>query len=330
MAVGQLTACIESNAVILPGSANPVNECLMLQKNLTRRLDLITLQLFVAVHEEGTLTRAAAREAIAVSAASKRLMELEEALGISLFVRQAKGMILTPAGETLLHHARQMLFNVEKMGLELGEHSHGVRGYVRMLANLSAIIQFLPEDLRAFTAQHPQVKTDLEERPSAGVIQGVLDGVADLGICSCDSDIKSLQSVHYRRDKLMVVMLPAHPLAGRESVAFSETLDSDYVGLHAASSINMRTHAAARQAGKVLRIRIHVPGFDAMCRMVQANMGIGILPQRAYELFGRALGLQAVPLTDDWSDRDLIVVVRDEAGLSPVSRLLFEHLRADT
>ncbi|MDO9344898.1 LysR family transcriptional regulator [Pseudomonas pergaminensis] len=298
----------------------------MLHKSLVRRLDLITLQLFVAVFEEGTLTRAANREAIAVSAASKRLMELEQVLGVSLFVRRAKGMDLTAAGETLLHHARQMLFNVEKMGLELGEHSHGVRGYVRMLANLSAIIQFLPEDLRGFSELHPEVKTDLEERPSKGVVQGVLDGVADLGICSSDTDIKGLPSVTYRRDKLVVLMPADHPLAVRETLAFSETLDSDYVGLHAASSINMRTHAAAREAGKMLRLRIHVPGFDAMCRMVQANMGIGILPQKAYELFGRALGLHAVPLTDDWSDRSLILVVRDKTQLSPVSRLLFDYL----
>ena len=298
----------------------------MLHKSLVRRLDLITLQLFVAVFEEGTLTRAAAREAIAVSAASKRLMELEQVLGVSLFVRRAKGMELTAAGETLLHHARQMLFNVEKMGLELGEHSHGVRGYVRMLGNLSAIIQFLPEDLRDFSELHPQVKTDLEERPSFGVVQGVLDGVADLGICSSDTDTKGLPSVTYRHDKLVVLMPADHPLATRESLAFSETLDSDYVGLHAASSINMRTHAAARETGKMLRLRIHVPGFDAMCRMVQANMGIGILPHKAYELFGRALGLHAVPLTDAWSDRSLILVVRDEAQLSPVSRLLFDYL----
>ncbi|PQZ92090.1 MULTISPECIES: LysR family transcriptional regulator [Pseudomonas] len=298
----------------------------MLHKSLVRRLDLITLQLFVAVFEEGTLTRAASREAIAVSAASKRLMELEQVLGVSLFVRRAKGMDLTAAGETLLHHARQMLFNVEKMGLELGEHSHGVRGYVRMLANLSAIIQFLPEDLRDFSELHPEVKTDLEERPSNGVVQGVLDGVADLGICSSDTDTKGLPRVTYRLDKLVVLMPPDHPLAGREAVAFAETLDSDYVGLHAASSINMRTHAAAREAGKMLRLRIHVPGFDAMCRMVQANMGIGILPHKAYELFGRALGLHAVPLTDSWSDRSLILVVRDEAQLSPVSRLLFDCL----
>ncbi|MNP46560.1 LysR substrate binding domain protein [compost metagenome] len=131
----------------------------------------------------------------------------------------------------------------------------------------------------------------------------------------------------YRQDKLVVLMPSHHPLAGRSGLAFADTLNSDYVGLHAASSINMRTHAAAREAGKVLRVRIHVPGFDAMCRMVQANMGIGVLPQRAYELFGRALGLAAVPLTDEWSDRALIVVVRDEALLSPVSRMLFEHLR---
>ncbi|MGV8920096.1 MAG: LysR substrate-binding domain-containing protein [Pseudomonas sp.] len=298
----------------------------MLHKNLTRRLDLVTLQLFIAVHEEGTLTRAAAREAIAVSAASKRLMELEDALGVSLFVRNAKGMALTAAGETLLHHARRMLYDVEKMGLELSEHLQGVRGYVRMLANLSAIIQFLPEDLHDFVSSHEQVKIDLEERPSNGVVQGIVDGVADIGICSMDTDTQDLFSVPYRQDQLVVVMRSDHPLAGHEHVAFANTLDSDHIGLHAASSINVRTHAVARASGKILRVRIHVPGFDAVCRMVQANMGIGILPQKAYELFGRALGLTAVALSDDWSKRTLILVVRDLQNLTPVSRLLFDQL----
>ncbi len=170
------------------------------------------------------------------------------------------------------------------------------------------------------------MKLDLEERPSNGVVRGVLDGVADLGVCSCDTDVRGLPSRLYRHDRLVVLMLPDHPLAGRQELAFADTLDSDHVGLHSASSINMRTHAAARAAGKVLRLRIHVPGFDAMCRMVQANMGIGILPLKAYELFGQALGLHAVPLTDEWSVRSLILVAREEAALSPVSRLLFEHL----
>lgn len=295
--------------------------------NLIRRLDLVTLQLFVAIHEEGSLTRAAAREAIALSAASKRLNELEAALGSPLFARQARGMSLTPAGETLLHHARRMLFNLEKIGLELGEHLQGVRGYVRMLANLSAIIQFLPEDLTLFAAQHERIKVDLEERPSNGVIQGLLDGVADLGICSSDSDTRDLLKVRYKRDQLVLVVREGHPLAHQAQVAFAETLDNDFVGLHSASSINMRTHEAARRAGRVLRLRIHVPSFDAVCRMVQADMGVGILPRKAFELFGGALGLRAVALSDEWAERELLLVARDLESLSPVSRLLFEHLR---
>lgn len=297
--------------------------------NLIRRLDLVTLQLFVAVHEEGSLTRAAAREAIAVSAASKRLNELEGALGSPLFLRQARGMQLTPAGETLLHHARRMLFNLEKIGLELGEHLQGVRGYVRMLANLSAIIQFLPEDLAAFSADHAQIKVDLEERPSNGVVQGLLDGVADLGICSGDSDTRDLHAVRYKRDQLVLVVRQGHPLAEQPQVAFAQTLDNDFVGLHSASSINMRTVEAARRAGKVLRLRIHVPSFDAVCRMVQADMGVGILPRKAFELFGGALGLRAVTLSDDWAERELLLVARELEALSPVSRLLFEQLRGD-
>ncbi|MBC3419828.1 LysR family transcriptional regulator [Pseudomonas sp. RW3S2] len=296
--------------------------------NLIRRLDLVTLQLFVAIHEEGSLTRAAAREAIALSAASKRLNELEAALGSPLFARQARGMSLTPAGETLLHHARRMLFNLEKIGLELGEHLQGVRGYVRMLANLSAIIQFLPEDLALFAAQHERIKVDLEERPSNGVIQGLLDGVADLGICSSDSDTRDLLKVRYRRDQLVLVVREGHPLAHQAQVDFAETLDNDFVGLHSASSINMRTHEAARRAGRILRLRIHVPSFDAVCRMVQADMGVGILPRKAFELFGGALGLRAVALSDEWAERELLLVARDLESLSPVSRLLFEHLRA--
>ncbi|MEM5434121.1 LysR family transcriptional regulator [Paraburkholderia diazotrophica] len=300
----------------------------MALKNLHRRLDLTTLQLFIAVYEEGTLTRAAEREAIAVSAASKRLLELEQAVGATLFQRNARGMTLTPAGETLLHHARRVMRGIENIGIELAGHASGVRGYVRMMANLSAIVEFLPEDLRAFLAVNDLVKIDLEERPSGGVVEAVADSLADLGICSGEADARGLEATHYRHDALCVVMRDDHPLAERTSVAFAETLDSDHVGLHSASSINARTHMAARQAGKPLRLRIHVPGFDAVCRMIQAGMGVGVLPTNVYRIMGRPLGLVSVALEDDWAERDLIIVTRDAAHLSPVAKLLFDHLRS--
>jgi DNA-binding transcriptional LysR family regulator len=296
--------------------------------NLLRRLDLTTLQLFLAVHEEGTLTRAAERETIAISAASKRLLELEQAVGAPLFVRKARGMELTAAGETLLHHARRVLSDVESIGIELAEHARGVRGYVRMVANLSAIVEFLPEDLRTFLAANDQVKIDLEERPSGAIVKSVADSLADFGIGSAEADSRGLHAFHYRHDRLAVVMREDHPLAAREHIAFAETLDSDHVGLHSASSISARTGLAARQAGKPLRLRIRVPGFDAVCRMVQAGMGVGVIPLEYYPLLGPSMGLRAVALDDDWARRELVILVRNVETLTPVSRLLFEHLRA--
>src|SRR6201997_5858013 len=97
---------------------------------LTRRVDLTTLRLFIAVWEEQNLTRAAQREGIAASAVSKRMNDFELAFGVTLFRRLSKGMALTPAGEALLHHARVTLLNVEKIAVELSEYSQGARGHV--------------------------------------------------------------------------------------------------------------------------------------------------------------------------------------------------------
>lgn len=296
--------------------------------NILRRLDLTTFQLFVAIQEEGSLTRAAEREAIAVSAASKRLAEMEQALGVALYLRNARGMELTAAGETLLTHARRILLNVDKIGEELAEHAKGLRGYVRMVANLSAIVEFLPEDLRAFLNLHGQIKLDLEERPSVHVVKGVEDGWAEIGIFAGDIDARGLHTALYRRDRIVLVMRDDHPLAGRERVSFADTLEFDHVGLHAHSSINMRNQLASRSAGRHLKMRIHVPGFDAVCRMAQVGMGIGMIPHDVFLAIGRSFGLIAVEIDEPWAMRELRIVVRDEKGLSPVTLALYRHLAA--
>ena len=294
---------------------------------LSRRVDLTTLRLFIAICEEQNLTRAANREGIAASAVSKRMNDFELAFGVTLFKRLAKGMALTPAGEALLHHARLTLLNVEKIAVELSEYSQGVRGHVRMLANLSAIVQFLPEDLSAFFVAHELLRVDLQECPSGKVVSGIEEGAAEIGICSGAAETRSLEAFHYRYDHLVLVMRPDHPLAGRDGLLFTDTLDFDHIGLHTASSIYLRAQLAASEAGKPMRLRINVPGFDAVCRMVQANMGIGLIPDRAFEVVGASMGLCAVRLRDDWARRELKIVVRDEAQLSSTGRLILNHLR---
>src|SRR5260221_1323694 len=173
---------------------------------LSRRVDLTPLRLFIAICKEQNLTRAASREGIAASAVCKRMNDFELAFGVTLFKRLAKGMALTPAGEALLHHARLTLLNVEKIAVELSEYSQGVRGHVRMLANLSAIVQFLPEDLSAFFAAHDLLRVDLQERPSGQVVSGIEEGAAEIGICSGATETRALETFHYRTDHLVLVI----------------------------------------------------------------------------------------------------------------------------
>src|SRR5215469_16003171 len=215
---------------------DPLRAVTAAETALSRRVDLTTLRLFIAICEEQNLTRAANREGIAASAVSKRMNDFELAFGVTLFRRLAKGMALTPAGEALLHHARLTLLNVEKIAVELSEYSQGVRGHVRMLANLSAIVQFLPEDLSAFFAAHDLLRVDLQERPSGQVISGIEEGAAEIGICSGASETRSLEAFHYRYDHLVLVMRKDHPLADRDGLLFTDTLVYDHIGLHTASS----------------------------------------------------------------------------------------------
>jgi DNA-binding transcriptional LysR family regulator len=194
-------------------------------RRFTRRVDLASLQLFVAVGEMGSIGKTAERESIAASAVSKRLSNLEDALGTPLLYRHARGVDLTAAGETFLRHARSLLFSLDKMQAELSEYAEGVRGHVRIHANISAIVQFLPEDLGAFSREHPQVKIDLEEHLSTEVIRAVQEGAADLGICNVSAAAgHELQTLPYRHDELVLIVPRGHGLARRQAVGFEDTL----------------------------------------------------------------------------------------------------------
>jgi DNA-binding transcriptional LysR family regulator len=298
------------------------------ERNFARRIDLTSLQLFVAVCELGSIGRAAEREFIAASAVSKRLSDLEAALDTPLLYRHTRGVDLTPAGESLLHHARSVLFSLEKMQGELSEYADGVRGHVRVHASISAIVQFLPEDLGAFIREHTQVKIDLEEHLSTEVVRAVQEGAADLGICNTAVGIGELQALPYREDRLVLIVPRGHALAAEAAVPFAASLEFDQVGLHANSSIYLAMRAAAAEAGRTIRLRIHVTGLDAMCRMIHNGLGVGVMPQRAFELMHGVGDLESVALTDPWAQRRLQMVARDFSTLPVTARLLVDHLGA--
>ncbi len=228
-----------------------------------------------------------------------------------------------------MHHARSVLLSLDRMQGELSEYAEGVKGHVRIHANISAIVQFLPEDIGAFAKAHPQLKIDLQEHLSGDIVRAVTEGAADMGICNPTSGVGELQTKAYRQDRLVLVVPRKHALARKKQLAFADSLDYDHVGLHSNSAIYLAQNRAAAAVGKTIALRIQVTSLDAVCRMIDNGLGLGVLPDRAFALMRGVGDLVAVPLTDAWALRDIVLVARDFAALPVPARLLVEHLRKD-
>ncbi len=292
------------------------------------RLDLVSLSLFHLVARTGSISRGAGLALLAVGAASKRISDLEAAVGAPLLERHSRGVKLTAAGEALHHHAQRILADIDLLRADLSDHARGVQGVVRLWANTSAITQFLPADLAAFATAQPGIRIELNEADSHEIVLAVLDGRADLGIFADRTPTLGLQTLSYRRDRLVLVVPPGHPLAGRRRVAFADAAGFDFVSLTQGTSLAQRLALESRQAGHALRVRIQVRSFDAMCQMVAAGLGIAVLPAGSVQPLVKALGLRKIDLADDWVDRELLVGARELGALPRPVRSLLDHLRA--
>lgn len=289
--------------------------------------DLIDLRLFIAIAEERNLTRGAARAHLAPSSASHRLRQLEEALSTPLFERQARGLELTQAGETLLRNARQVFAHIEQMHADLSPYAAGIRGHVSLWANTHATHSFLPDDLAGFLKQHPQVSVSLEERTSTDIALAVARGEVEVGVLAEAGSGAGVELIPYRRDRLVLIVPGDHALAARAQVRFAEVLDQAFVMLHAGSAIHTFTMNAAAALGRHLDVRIQVRSFEAVCRMVGAGVGIGLVPRSAVASAGLREPPVVVEMDEAWAQRDLQVCVRQGAVLSGFAAALVDKLR---
>jgi DNA-binding transcriptional LysR family regulator len=276
------------------------------------------------------MARAAKREVIVASAISKRLAALESELGVALLVRARRGIRPTAAGEVLLRQAHDILGAMARTHAELSEFASGVHGSVRVLASLSALSEFLADDIARFLAQHQAVRVSVVERVSSQIVRGVREGAADLGVLWEAGDMTGLETAGYRVDHLHVVVHPSHPLARRKRLRFEETLEFDAVGVVPGSIMEatLRRHAAL--AGKPLLQRIEVSTFDAACRIVAANLGITVLPIEAAGPYVQALKLRMVPLADAWAVRRFVICMRRHSALPAAARQLVDQLQSQS
>ena len=292
------------------------------------RFDLTDMRLFCDVVDEGSITAGAQKSALALAAASTRIRNMETTLGAALLTRSRQGVTPTAAGRMLLKHARTMLGQAARMREDLSAFAGGMSGEVRLLANTNALTEILPEALGAYLAGHRRLRVDLKGRLSDEIVGLIAEGVGDVGIVAGTVEVGALQTYPFREDRFVVVTAAGHPLAGRGPVSFGEVLAYDVVGLERSASLQRFLTAKAAREGRPLKLRVQLRSFDAVCRMVEAGVGVGVVPQTTARRAAMTMKLAVIDLADDWALRELTIVVRAEADLRPYARELVDALRA--
>ncbi|MBK5418097.1 LysR family transcriptional regulator [Pseudomonas sp. TH31] len=274
-------------------------------------LDLTDLKLFIHIAEAQKLSQGAKRAFLSPAAASVRIKAMEYQLNSQLFYRDSKGVELTDAGQRLLKHARLIMGQVGYLKAEFAEYSEGTSGHIRIFANSTAVTEFLPEILAGFLAKNAGVTVDLQERMSRDIVRGVLDGSTDMGIIAGPITAKGLQAIHFSTDKLVVIVPSGHELDIASPVRLSDTLKFHQVGLHAGSTLQDFVKEQAEKLGTHVNWRIQVSSFESICRMVEAGVGIGVIPESAAKRHSKTMNLSILALDEPWAVRERSILVRD-------------------
>ena len=265
---------------------------------------------------------------LAVAAVSRRMARLEDHYGVALFVRTGRGVEPTLAGEALLGHAKSILVQVNSARADIADFANGVRGSVRLHACTCAMSQFLPRDLARFHDRYPDIRLDVREGLSLDIADALRNGDADVGVIVAGPHAASLQTSNYRRDRLVVVA-PSGFAPGVTSVKLAEVVEHELVILDDTTATTRMISAAAHDRGLTPRLRVKLGSFDAVCRMIEAGFGLGILPRAAAENFEDTLGLQLIDLEDSWADRQMLICTNTgPPPATPALNQLVDYLAA--
>ena len=293
------------------------------------RYELTDLRLFQAIAEAQSLSGGASATHITASAASYRLKNLEQAMGTPLFVRNARGMELTPAGDTLLTHVRELLLGIERMHGEVGRFASGLKGHIRLLANSSSLNGFIIPSVTRFLAANPDVNIDLEERASQTILAAVAAHEVDVGVLAGEFDTVGVRAVRYAVDELVLAVAIDHPLARRQSMRFGAALACDFVCMSRTSSNFLFLRDMAHREGKSPNVRLHAHGFDAVLTLAQAGVGIALVPRSVAAQAIRDGRVAAVALDEPWAVRELSLITRGDGRLPAFTAAFVQFLLDD-
>lgn len=277
------------------------------------RYELSDLRLFQEIAQARSLTAGASAVFITPSAASYRLKNLEQAMGTLLFERSPRGMELTPAGESVLAHVRELFAGIARMQGDVSRFISGAKGNVRLVANSSSLNGFVTPTLGRFLAACPGIDAEVQERQSEDIPAAILAREADVGIFAGPTDVQGLQVHPYAVDRLVIIAPRAHILAPQASIRLGAALDFDFVCMARRSSNYLFLRDSGQKIGKALRARTHAHSFDAVISLVAAGVGIALVPTSVLGPHPLRDRLVSIALDEPWALRELSLAVRQDA-----------------
>lgn len=280
------------------------------------RFDLMSLRLFVSVVNLGSLTHGAKEFGISLAAASKRISELETHVGQVLLVRGKKGVVPSAAGQAMYRHSVELVGRLAQLSHAMADFHQGAYGHLRIWANPSAFANFLPHMMSLMSKHHPQIRMELEDVLSHEVVRTVINGGAELGVIAENTPSEGLQTLLCEEDELVLITPAQHPLHGEQAVRLQDILSHDLVGMNTSTSLMRQINGQASLSGQTARLRVQVRGFDTMCKMVAAGVGVAILPHLSALPLAPALGLKIQRIEGEWVRRRLYLAMRDQQQLS--------------
>jgi DNA-binding transcriptional LysR family regulator len=272
-------------------------------------MDLNALKIFLAVAQERSFSRAAAKVHRTQPAVSQAVRRLEVDLGEQLFDRSSKNGTLTEAGRMLQNYGQRLVRMAEETEHAVRELRDLRRGRILIGANEAAVHTLLPLIAR-FRRQYPDIAIDVRRVPARQIAVEVVQGSLDFGALTFHPAEQGLLEVTVGSDELVLLAPPSHPLAKRRQVTMEEVAQEPVVAHNDPSPARERVLRLFEQRHIPLRMVISLPSLDGIKRAVELKLGVALLPRRCAITEIASGRLAAVPVTGVSRRRQVMIVCR--------------------
>ena len=242
-------------------------------------MEIRQLRAFVAIAESGTFTAGALRVHVTQAAISMQIRQLETEIGAKVFVRAPRHVILTEAGEQLLRRARHILREHDAALDEIAELAGAERGRLRIgSASAMVLTEQLPAILKELRKQHPAAEIAVTSGTSEVLVDQILAGEVDVAFVSLPVDVRGIKTERLSEDQLVAIASPRHKLAKQRTIsAYTLAGERLILGERGGNTRRLIDQFFA-QAGVTLRVAMELSRQQAIRRMVEEDMGVGIVP----------------------------------------------------